>query len=423
MKKITFILVLIIAFSKLQAQNYQVSFAGSGETAIVETVEIQNLTQGTVLTINGTDVLHLLGSVDIAQLKSKDEKTLHIYPNPTTSKCNIEFKATAPGLTTIELFDITGRKIASTQNNLRAGTQIFNVTGLSSETYTVNIKSGSFSYSGKIISNSQAAQNAKITFVDTKLNAERSGNFKSSNDLVQMQYNTGDRLLFKSISGIYSVITVLVPSASTTITSNFVACTDSDNNNYPTVTIGSQTWMAENLKTTKYNDGTDIPIVIDNSTWAVTASPAYCWYNNQELTYKNIYGGLYNWYAVDIISNGNKNVCPSGWHAPTDPEWTILAPFTGTTGVAGSILKETGITHWSVLSEATNESGFTALPGGFRYAMDGVYESLGASGDFWSSTFRNTGYAFNRTLSSDYTYFDRYYYSKKNGFSVRCIMD
>jgi uncharacterized protein (TIGR02145 family) len=105
------------------------------------------------------------------------------------------------------------------------------------------------------------------------------------------------------------------------------AVTDKDGNVYHTVTIGTQTWMVENLKTTKYNDGTAIPFITDNSAWANLTTPGYCWYNNDSTTYKNMYGALYNWYAV---STGN--LAPKGWHVATDAEWTTLQNYLITNG-------------------------------------------------------------------------------------------
>ena len=174
----------------------------------------------------------------------------------------------------------------------------------------------------------------------------------------------------------------------TTYKSN--AIQDFDENYYNIVTIGSQTWMAENLKATSYTDGIEIPPVTDNSAWNNLTTPGYCWYNNDKASFGNTYGALYNWYVVDAASNGGKNVCPNGWHVPTDVEWSTLASFVDPTlTVSGGMLKEAGTTHWeSPNTGATNESGFTALPGGFRdnngrFSNDG---KIGNIGYWWTST-------------------------------------
>jgi uncharacterized protein (TIGR02145 family) len=192
---------------------------------------------------------------------------------------------------------------------------------------------------------------------------------------------------------------------------------DEDGNTYNVISIGIQVWMAENLKTAKYNDGTSIPNVIDNTTWNGLSTDAYCWYNNDEATYKETYGAMYNWYAV----NSGK-LCPTGWHVPTDAEWTTLTTYLGG-DFAGGKLKETGITHWTTPNDgATNEYGFTALPGGFRY-LDGTYYSIGYGGIWWSSTEYSTTNAYSLHLDHSTSSVDRGYRDKRNGLSVRCVRD
>jgi uncharacterized protein (TIGR02145 family) len=204
--------------------------------------------------------------------------------------------------------------------------------------------------------------------------------------------------------------------------------TDIDLNVYNTVTIGSQVWMAENLKTTKYNDGTAIPNVTVDAEWGALITGAYSDYGNNPAN-SNTYGRLYNWYAVDnnasteVASNGGKNVCPTNWHVPTDAEWTTLTTYLGGDSVAGGKLKETDTTHWlSPNTGATNESGFTALPGDAR-DHDGSYYKVGLSGYWWSSEETFTTNAWSRFLYYDYTYVSRYDSGKRYGFSVRCIKD
>ena len=205
---------------------------------------------------------------------------------------------------------------------------------------------------------------------------------------------------------------------------------DNDGNTYQTISIGYQVWMAENLKTTKFNDGTAIPNVTrttpgifydEQITWSSLTTPAYCWYNNNA-GYKATYGALYNWYTVDATSNGSKNVCPTGWHVPTDAEWTTLTTYLGGEAVAGGKLKETGTTHWITPNTgATNETGFTALPGGYRYTI-GTFNGVGSDGYWWSSTEYSTN-AWVRTMSYYFTRVGRGSNYKQDGYSVRCVRD
>jgi uncharacterized protein (TIGR02145 family) len=196
------------------------------------------------------------------------------------------------------------------------------------------------------------------------------------------------------------------------------AITDNDGNYYNIVTIGTQTWIVGNLKTTKYRDGTSIPLVTDNTAWSILTTPGFCWYNNNESTYKATYGALYNWYTT---STGN--LCPTGWHVPTDAEWTTLTTYLGGESVASGKLKETGTTHWtSPNSGATNETGFTALPGGFR-SSNGTFNNFGTWGLWWSASEAVAPNAWNRSLSYNDGSVHRVTNDEKNGFSVRCLRD
>ena len=198
--------------------------------------------------------------------------------------------------------------------------------------------------------------------------------------------------------------------------------TDAENNTYKTVTIGTQTWMAENLKVSKYSDGTTIPNITDNTQWQNDTTGAWSYYNN-DVTNNAKYGKLYNWYAVSKTTNGNKNVCPTGWHVPTDAEWTVLTDYLGGESVAGGKMKEVGTTSWnSPNTEATNISLFTGLPGGTRYDY-GLYSIFGNSGYWWSSTEYGTDIAWNRNLSDNVEYAYRDVGSKGDGLSVRCLRD
>jgi uncharacterized protein (TIGR02145 family) len=192
--------------------------------------------------------------------------------------------------------------------------------------------------------------------------------------------------------------------------------TDADGNVYHTVTIGTQTWTVENLKSTKYNDGTAIPNVTDSTAWNNLTTPGYCWYNNDATTNKNIYGALYNWYAVNT-----GKLAPVGWHVPTDSEWRILSVYLGGDNVSGGALKESGTTHWYTPNAgATNSSGFSALPGGYRY-YDGSFWGIGNFGYWWSATEDNASDAYGRDLLYSYSSLTRDYGSKSCGFSVRLV--
>ena len=202
---------------------------------------------------------------------------------------------------------------------------------------------------------------------------------------------------------------------------------DIEGNSYKTVYIGSQQWMAENLKTAKYNDGTTIPNITDNTQWLSNTTGAWAYYNN-DTAYNAKYGKLYNWYAVSSTTNGNKNVCPTGWHVPTDVEWTVLTDYLGGGAAAGSKMKEVGTTNWNYPnthipnSDATNTSMFSALPGGYRYD-NSYYYGISRDGTWWSSTEIFTDNAWIRILTNNAGDALSYYGSKRQGMSVRCLRD
>jgi len=205
--------------------------------------------------------------------------------------------------------------------------------------------------------------------------------------------------------------------------------TDIDGNTYQTVKIGNQWWMAENLKVTHYRNGNTIPNVTDATEWENLNTGAYCNYDN-DASNATTYGSLYNWYAV----NNNRNIAPAGWHVPSDAEWKILEMYlgmsqseaddTGWRGTdEGGKLKEAGTEHWnSPNTGATNESGFSSLPGGYRN-HDGTYDYISILAFFWSSTEYSSIGAWRRHLHYDTSRVHRDHASKRSGFSVRCVRD
>ncbi len=205
---------------------------------------------------------------------------------------------------------------------------------------------------------------------------------------------------------------------------------------YETTLIGDQCWMAENLTSIKYNDGTNIPLVTDNTAWETLTTPGYCWYNNDSTTYGIAYGALYNWHSVDTGI-----LCPSGWHIPTDVEWTILENYLiangynydGTTtgnNIAKSMASgfnwnsssDTGVTGNTDYTAYRNKSGFRALPGGNR-DNNGVYDNLGILGIWGSSTQYNNNNSWTREIFYNYSYVQKNNNHKEYGFSVRCLRD
>jgi uncharacterized protein (TIGR02145 family) len=210
--------------------------------------------------------------------------------------------------------------------------------------------------------------------------------------------------------------------------------TDKDGNVYTSVTIGTQVWMVENLKTTKYNNGdligTTTPSTLDIS---AEAAPKYQWAYEGNESNVNTYGRLYTWYAV----TDTRNVCPVGWHVPSDTEWTTLTDYLtnngyGYGGSGDGIAKSMAAkSEWTANTAAgsvgndqanNNSSGFSALPGGLRN-FNGTYSYIGNNGFWWSSTEFSSTYAYCRTLNYDNIYVNSYNFYEHSGFSVRCLRD
>ncbi len=197
---------------------------------------------------------------------------------------------------------------------------------------------------------------------------------------------------------------------------------DVEGNQYKTVVIGTQEWMAENLKTTKYNDGSKITNITEAVKWGDDTLGAWCYYNN-DATNNTKYGKLYNWYAVSPTKNGGKNVCPTGWHLPTADEWNVLTEYLGGDTIAGNKMKEVGTTSWKITNnKITNASLFTGLPGGVRN-NEGNFFEFGTMGTWWTSDEYFTGFAFYNTMQITDSQLTSLFIFEKNGLSVRCLKD
>jgi uncharacterized protein (TIGR02145 family) len=196
---------------------------------------------------------------------------------------------------------------------------------------------------------------------------------------------------------------------------------DIDGNVYKTVKIGDHWYMAENLRTTRYNDGTPIPLVTGDAEWSDLTTPAFCWYNNDKKDEKT-YGALYNWYVIrQVDENGISKVCPTGWAGIDWLAFTGVTYILGGEDVAGGKLKETGTKHWEFPNiGATNEVGFTALPGG-RRLPDGTFENIGTDGYWWFTKIVRPGQVVSETINYNSAGIVREDLSENYGYSIRCF--
>jgi uncharacterized protein (TIGR02145 family) len=184
----------------------------------------------------------------------------------------------------------------------------------------------------------------------------------------------------------------------------------------PTTVIGTQQWMSKNLDAAFYKNGDPIPQVTDPTAWAALTTGAWCYYNNDS-TQGTTYGKLYNWYAV----NDSRGLAPTGWHIPSEAEWTALSATLGGNSVSGAKMKEAGTLHWG-LPKGNNNSSFTGLPGGYRNDI-GSFSLIGDLGGWWSSTASGTTSARGGDLYFNTSAFNTNFYPKLYGFSVRCVRD
>lgn len=194
---------------------------------------------------------------------------------------------------------------------------------------------------------------------------------------------------------------------------------DYDGNAYSVVTVGSQCWLAENLKVTHFRDGSPIPVVEDGTAWKNLTTPAMVSYGNDNAN-DATYGKLYNWFAI----GDPRGICPEGFHVPHDNEWAVLSKYLDPDNeYAGARMKEAGTDHWMEPNEgANNSSGFTGLPGGMRF-REGQFDFLGKNGLFWSTREDDDFEGYFLTLSHDDTEARRTVMFKQAGFSCRCVMD
>ena len=422
MKRILFVITLFYALTA-NAQNYLISFAGSGASITVSTVKVENLTKGTTLTINGSDILRLTTTTGINSIEDNQSSELKIYPNPMTNNATLEIFPPIDGNAIISVYDMMGKLVAQIQSPLEKSKQEFRLSGLENGFYLISVKGRNYHFSGKLQCNGKSngtisieKVNNIIQIVDEKV---EKNDAKGIQAIIDMDYSSGDRLKYTGISGSYSTVKIDIPTSSKTITFNFILCRDGSNISYPVVEIGTQVWMAENLKTTRYLNGdligTTTPSDLDIS---FEGTPSYQWAYGGNEGNVSLYGRLYTWYAA----NDTRILCPTGWHLPADFEWDPLMSYLGSSNVAGGKLKETSFSHWlNPNTGATNESGFTGVPAGGRF-NDGTFGGIGTNNVLWLYTEYNTTDAYYRGLGNDINYVYSGQETKQDGLSIRCVL-
>lgn len=432
-------MLLLAAFCALQAyaQPYSISFAGSG----LSSVKVENLTSGLTVNLNAGDVLRLsltTGISDVTNVKSG----IKIYPNPMTDKSTLQILPPVSGDAIISVCDMTGKVVTQFKGYVENNLQEFSLSGITNGFHIVKVQGNGYNFSEKFFSNAKLNGKAIIASLSNNIQAveEKKSIYdsKGSQGTVEMIYHSGERLKYTGVSGNNSTVMTAIPVADNTVTFTFVECKDGDNNYYPVVYINSQAWMAVNLKTTKFKNGLSaIPLVTDNIAWSnLVPGYGFCWYNNDAATYKSTYGALYNWYCV---SSGN--LCPTGWHVPSDAEWTTFENYLITNGydydgtTAGNKISKSLASTSGWTSNTTtgavgntdypakrNATAFTALPGGCR-SVTGTFGEIGNSCYFWTSTSGADMDSYCRLIIYNGISSGRYHSVYTDGYSVRCLKD
>jgi uncharacterized protein (TIGR02145 family) len=414
--KIINVIILLIIGNALYAQNYYIPFSASGESSIIDSVYVENLTQGTRLTLPGSDTLHLVYSLYVDDLKSNNASLL-LFPNPGEGLFYTEFFNHDKSDVQLVINDISGKVIFTETKELLHGTYVYEISGIPAGAYILSIKTNSKNYQSKILSMKENSESILVVQRSYYQTGSVNTNTKSTKQIYKMQYNDGERLLFKGYSqGRYARVLTLIPDASQNVDFLFIPCTDADSNHYTVVTIGGQTWMAENLRTTKCSNGQ--PLSNGAINWPTTI-PSYCWYHNDSVLYSQSRGALYNWYVIDTC-----NVCPVGWHVPSLVEIFVLLDYCGGYEIAGGKLKLTGTELWlSPNIGATNEFGFCAIPCGLRSWDSNSYGSIYGQFYAWSSTQNYNDLAQGINISSIGESVSYGSSRKKCGYSIRCLKD
>ena len=408
--------------------NYTVSFTASGATNTVGDVLVQNITKGSSVTVPAGNTLSLTEDPTAINELKGNNAGIRISQNASTRTSILTFySAQAEGIH-VSAYSLDGRRVFGQTTHIEAGENSLELS-LPAGMFIIRVDGTGYTYSTKL--QSIGSNISKPGFKILGNNAKPSVQKKSKaldTATITMNYTTGDQLTFKATSGNCTTLFADAPTASKIINIEFTACQDASGNNYAVVKIGTQTWMAENLKTTKYRNGIDIPNVIDNNSWYSLTTGAWSNYDNNAANGIK-YGKLYNWYAVSDV----RNLAPSGWHVASDAEWTLLETYvTAHLGFSPTLAKAlAATTDWDINTGTgvigndftkNNSSLFGGLPGGYRTAP---YSDLGQFGAWWTSTAHDVSpYAsWFRRLSSYENNIYRYGFSKFYGYSVRCVKD
>ncbi len=448
-KSILLILIFGIVLCSFSQNTIELTFTAenSGQYLPLDSILIENLTQGgdTILfTPDTLLVIDVVTGIGDNNLKDKNSFfTLNNYPNPFIDKTTVSFDLYETEDISIVVRNILGEQLAVYKNRLKHGNHSFIIYPGSERYYLLTLTGKQTSKTIKLLNakrNSTNGGKSRIVYNGFNDNSIR---YKSENAINSFGFDLGDELKYIAYSNMGESSIVDSPTENQTYifqySSNpcpgFPTVTDVDDNVYNTVLIGSQCWMAKNLKTTTYNNNTPIPNVTEIGDWLSLTTGAYVWQSN-DISWKDLYGALYNWYAIDDPAG----LCPTGWHVAEDDEWTALTDFIGGMGSPhGNELKScrqvnsplggdcqtTEHPRWNFADThyGTNDYFFSAFPGGFRSIFGGGFWDMGDVGHWWTSTEFSADEAARRAIGDEWGNVFEYNSDKHYGFAVRCIKD
>ena len=435
---------VISAFSQRATMELTFTAVDNEQNVPLTSIFIENLILGGDTTLFAPDTVLVIDYITSIEYNKYINENSFLFsqnrPNPFKEKTEVILNVPKKEHIKMTVRDILGRELAQYENTLNSGSHSFVFYSGIEEYYLLSVTGNKTSKTIKMLnSNTSYAGMCKIVYngyTDSK------DGFKSQKEVNNFVFHFGDELKYTCYSENGERTIIDSPKGNQTYTFQYTGTpcpgmttiTDIDGNTYNTVQIGSQCWMAENLKTTTYNNGVPIPKVTNNDEWSNLTTGALAWFNN-DIFWNDSYGALYNWYTT-IDANG---LCPTGWHIPANDEWTVLTNFIGgTVSPHGNQLKscrkvnsplEGGCNtseppRWDEhnMHYGTDDYGFSGLPGGYRY-LDGLFKNIGGDGLWWSSTEVSSSTAWDRDLDYDRGFVGKGDYPKRAGFSIRCVRD
>lgn len=430
---------------KTVALNYTITFTGTGASTTVNSVIVQNLTKGTSVTVPAGNVLNLSDAPNAVEQVSANDETIRVYKTLIDGKFIVSFFAKQAGVTQINAFSMDGQKVTGISTNLQGGSNTFELS-LPKGVYVVQVTGNEYAYTAKLLNQTEGVSGIIYKGTEKPVSSSPQKARSSTPGITTMNYTAGDQLLYKGISNYsysssnglqyssYCTIITDVPIDSKTTNFNFIVCRDYQHTDYAVVTIGNQTWMAENLRSSKLNDGTNIPFelpIIAPIYWTTPLNSN--WTTAQWTTYMQTGTTFYNWYAVNT-----GKLAPTGWHVPSRSECLVLWNYLKANGYnfngawdnihnycAKSLASNSNWisnTYGGAIGNnlsKNNSTGFSALPGGFfdsngfeKSCMNASWwcsdEISSGNANFWYLDYQSSGVIFDAAIET-------------NGYSVRCI--